>query len=422
MREMKRADRYLRRLKGGPPNVTLGIGAACDNPVYGSGGKHLLYVYRGILAHRRQSCNPQSVFSFSSPTLHSVCENEERLSCPSSDDLSILAHRRQSCNPQSVFSFSSPTLHSVCENEERLSLYTEVPMRIRPLILLILLVSAAGCGAGDSGSALSLPPNMPPIVAKSIEFHGGNLYEGSTITMTITSLSGSFKIEATRQGGQFDHAVIGTNRQDIERRVRVTNDAVQEWRAGEEVDLDEEGTTRARAFGTNRQDIERRVRVTNDAVQEWRAGEEVDLDEEGTTRARAFVDARVFFPLLPYTLNGGDVNYEDLGIDNWEGRDLHKVRVSFTPGTSNDADDGYMFWFDPETGQMEQFGYDFDGGLRFRKGVEFQRVGGVMFSTQGNYAIDGGRVPVDMLSPGYVAENMNLLSTVVISDVMVEPL
>jgi len=116
------------------------------------------------------------------------------------------------------------------------------------------------------------------------------------------------------------------------------------------------------------------------------------------------------------------VNYEDLGIETWEGRDLHKVRVSFTPGTSNDADDAYMFWFDPETGQMEQFGYDFDGGLRFRKGIEFQQVGGVIFSTQENYAIDGGRVPVGMLSPSYVAENMSLLSTVVISDVMVEPL
>ena len=255
-------------------------------------------------------------------------------------------------------------------------------MRIRPMFLVILLVSTGGCGAGDSGNSLSLPPHMPPIVAKSIEFHGGSLYERSTMAMTITSLSGSFRIEASRQGGQFDHAVVGKNRQDIERRVR----------------------------------------VTNDSVQEWQDGEEVDLDEQGTTRARAFVDARVFFPLLPYTLNGGDVNYDDLGLENWEGRGLHKVRVSFTPGTSNDADDGYMFWFDPETGQMEQFGYDFDGGLRFRKGIEFQRVGGVLFSTQENYAIDGGRVPVDALSPEYVAENMSLLSTVVISDVTVEPI
>jgi hypothetical protein len=258
----------------------------------------------------------------------------------------------------------------------------EILMCIRPFIILSLLASVAGCGAENSGSSLLLPPNIPPIIAKSIEFHGGNLYEGSSITMTITSLSGSFRIEATRQGGQFDHAVIGINSQNAERRVR----------------------------------------VTNDTVQEWLNGEMVDLDEQGTTRARAFVDARVFFPLLPYTLNGADVNYQDLGIENWEGQNLHKVRVSFTPGTSNDANDTYMFWFDPETGQMEQFGYDFNGGLRFRKGIEVQRVGGVLFSTQENYAIDGDRVPVDMLSPQYVAANMNLLSTVVISEVMVEPL
>ena len=252
-------------------------------------------------------------------------------------------------------------------------------MQLRPVTLSVLLACVAAC---DSGSSLSFPPNMPPIVSKSIEFHGGSLYEGSTMKIMISSLSGSFQIEATRQGGQFDHAVIGTIGQDIERRVR----------------------------------------VTNDGVQEWRGGNEVDLDERGTTRARAFVDARVFFPLLPYTLNGGDINYDDLGLDNWEGRDLHKVRVSFTPGTSNDSDDAYMFWFDPETGQMEQFGYDFDGGLRFRKGIEFERVGGVLFSTQENYAIDGDRVPVETLSPEYVAERMNLISTVVISDVTVEPL
>ena len=60
--------------------------------------------------------------------------------------------------------------------------------------------------------------------------------------------------------------------------------------------------------------------------------------------------------------------------------------MSFTPGTSNDADDAYTFWFDPETGRIEQFGYDFDNGLRFRRATSFERVGGVLFSDQDNYA------------------------------------
>ena len=50
------------------------------------------------------------------------------------------------------------------------------------------------------------------------------------------------------------------------------------------------------------------------------------------------------------------------------------------------------------------------------------RVGGLLFSTQENYAVDGSRVPVDTLNPEYVAEEMELLSTVVLSNIEVTPL
>ena len=244
-------------------------------------------------------------------------------------------------------------------------------------IVVACLVASGACGTS------SADPDLPEIVARAIEYHGGDLYEGSQISMTITSLSGSFRIDATRDGGRFEHVVTDPARD-------------------------------------NRP--ERRVELTNDGVQEWRGGAEVALDAEGERRARAFADARVFFPLLPYTLKGGDIHFEDRGLETWEGRELQRVKVTFTPGTSNDADDAYTFWFDPDTGRVEQFGYDFDNGLRFRKATSFQRVGGVLFSDQENYAVDGGKVPVDTLTPEYVAESMRLLSTVVISDVTVEPL
>ncbi|GIT66591.1 MAG: hypothetical protein Ct9H300mP25_00630 [Acidobacteriota bacterium] len=54
---------------------------------------------------------------------------------------------------------------------------------------------------------------------------------------------------------------------------------------------------------------ERKVRLTNEHVTEWQDGMQITLDEEGERRARAFVDARVFFPLLPYTLKGGDIRF-----------------------------------------------------------------------------------------------------------------
>lgn len=242
---------------------------------------------------------------------------------------------------------------------------------------------AAAIVSAACGGAAAPDPNLPDVVARSIAYHGGDLYERSRMTMTITSLSGSFDVEATRNGGDFEFIVT-----DPPRGGRP----------------------------------ERRVRLNNDGVTEWRGGEQTELDAEGERLAAAFVNARVFFPLLPYTLKGGDIHFEDRGLDRWNGRDLHRVKVSFTPGTSNDADDAYTFWFDPGTGRVEQFGYDFDNGLRFRRATSFERVGGVLFSDQDNYAVDGGKVPVDTLTPDYVANSMRLLSQVAISDVTVEPL
>ena len=246
------------------------------------------------------------------------------------------------------------------------------------MIVVAVAVASVACGPASPPD-----PPLPEIVEKAIAYHGGDLYERSRMRMTISSLSGSFDIEAMRDGGAFDYIV--------------TNPAANER-------------------------PERRVQLTNDGLTEWIDGVESTLDDESLQRATAFVNARVFFPLLPYTLKGNDVLFEDQGIDRWEGRELHRVKVTFNPGSSNDADDAYTFWFDPDSGRIEQFGYDFNNGLRFRRAISFERVNGVLFSDQDNYAVDGGKVPVDTLTPDYVASSMRLLSTVRISDVTVEPL
>ena len=59
-------------------------------------------------------------------------------------------------------------------------------------------VLAAGAVAGSlaCGRAAALDPDLPEIVARSIAYHGGALYGSSRMSMTITSLSGSFQIDA----------------------------------------------------------------------------------------------------------------------------------------------------------------------------------------------------------------------------------
>ena len=248
-------------------------------------------------------------------------------------------------------------------------------MRVYQFALIWVCIGFIGCGLTFDKSV----PDVPLIVSKALSFHGEEMFQRSSISMTITSLSGSFEIYSTRDGGNFEYTITDSR-------------------------------------------SNRRVTLSNTLVQEWHDGKQLTLDEEGERQARAFVDARVFFPLLPFTLRGDDVHFKDLGVENWHGKNLHKIKVFFTPETSTDADDNYMFWFDPDTGRIEQFGYDFNGGLRYRKAIGFIRAGNILFSNQENYGIDGGRVPVEMLSPSYVDEKMRLISSVELRNISVTPL
>ena len=249
------------------------------------------------------------------------------------------------------------------------------------LVAVVALLSPAALLAQAPEKVLRLP-----IVDKAIEFHGGNLFEHSTTSLTITSASGSFTIEASLDGGLFDYVVIG-------------------------------------AVGRDR--VERRVHWNNDVTERWDNGEPVVLDDETAQQARDFVNARVYFPYLPYRLNDGNTYKEDLGLEEWDGKMLHKVRVSFREGSSTDDEDQYLYWFDPDTGRMEQLSYSFivgNGGLRLRKVTEHKSIGGILFTDQENYAINGQGMSVNQITPTFAANDMELMSTVVLSDITVEPL
>ena len=225
-----------------------------------------------------------------------------------------------------------------------------------------------------------------PIVDTAIEFHGGDLFEKSETRLTITSASGSFDIQARLDGGLFDYVVTGK---------------------------------------VGRDRIDRRVHWNNDVTEQWDNGEAMELDDEAAQRARDFVNARIYFPYLPYRLNDGSTYKEDLGLEEWDGRRLHKVRVSFAPGTSTDAEDQYLYWFAPDTGRMEQLAYSFvvgQGGLRLRKVTEHTRVDGMLFTDQENYAINGQGMSVNQITPEFAAESMELMSTVMLTNITVNPL
>ena len=257
----------------------------------------------------------------------------------------------------------------------------------------LALVAAAALLACAGPEPASEPrPVAPPgtsdrleIVDRAIEHHGGELFESSRVRLTVASRSGSFDVDSTTDGDHFEYVI----------------------RDSEESD-------------------EREYRRDNRALEVTESGEPMDMDEREQVRAESYVNQRMYFLFLPYKLNDPGTFKEDQGLEEWNGRQLNRVRVTFEPGSSAGADSAYVYWFDPETARLEQFAYDYSAGtgLRFRTLRNYRRIGGLLFYDADNYGLntpDGG-LTVDDITPAYVEEELPLVSQIELRDVDVENL
>jgi hypothetical protein len=252
------------------------------------------------------------------------------------------------------------------------------------LAALVLAAGASGAAAGAGRAPAEASTAMPPIVAKAIEFHGGEALRRSQVALTLRSKSGEYRLTAWNDGETFDY-VVAAPAADGERRVRFTN-----------------------LGGENR-------------VTEWIGGRPAELSGEAAARAERFVAARVYFPFLPFRLADPGVHFQDLGLRRWGERELHEVKVTFRRGSSAGAEDEFLYGFDPETGRMEQFAYSFAGGLRLRRAVSFERHDGILLSDQENLGVDERGLSVDQVTPDFVAARMEPVSVVEVEDVEVTP-
>lgn len=246
------------------------------------------------------------------------------------------------------------------------------------------------CAGGEP--AFEPRPTAPPgtsdrleIVDRAIEHHGGDLFGHSRVRLTVASRSGSFDVDSTTDGDRFEYVI----------------------RASEGSD-------------------EREYRRDNKALEVTESGEPMEMDEPERARAESYVNQRMYFLFLPYKLNDPGTYKENQGLEEWNERQLHRVRVTFEAGSSDGADSAYVYWFDPETARLEQFAYDYSKGtgLRFRILRNYRRIGGLLFYDADNYGLntpDGG-LTVDDITPTYVEEELPLVSRIEHRDVQVEQL
>jgi hypothetical protein len=232
------------------------------------------------------------------------------------------------------------------------------------------------------GGASAQPPPLPEIVRRSIAHHGFDRLPELEVALTVTSASGAFDVVA-RHGDLFEY-VVEAREGDALRRHRHTNDAIEVSEDGRKVALD---------------------------------------DETDRRRARDYVSSRVYFLFPPYRLVDPSVYAEDRGLDDpamWGGRRLHRVRVTFEPGTSTNADAAFLYWFDPVTARLEQFAYTYRGGMRYRRLIDHRRVDGLLLFDQQNYGVDDDGAGIDDLNAERVAK-LPYVSTVRLSGVKIRP-
>lgn len=228
------------------------------------------------------------------------------------------------------------------------------------------------------------------LVARSIAHHGGDLYTSSEITLDLCSKSGCSALEVRRDGGLYEYCATAETKSG-ERKVCVDNEGTREWLDG--------------------------VGVTTGAPPGSEAAAELE------TSRRDWVMQRVYFAFLPYRLQDPSVRLEDQGTESWDGRELRRIKVTFEPGTSTDAEDEFLYWFDPQTARLELFAYSYtrnDGGLRFRRLKNHRRAGGILFFDQENFGVEGPELAVDVISPTYAEEALRHVSTVELRAIRVD--
>ena len=224
----------------------------------------------------------------------------------------------------------------------------------------------------------------PPVVHRAIEYHGGSVFDRSTTELELCSGSGCYEISARMNDGVYRYEVAGP------------------VSAGH-----------------------RRVEASNDAVRHWHEGVEQEVTPANAQRLRDWAMARIYFVFLPYRLGDPGVQLADLGLEGWGDRQLRRVKVTFRSGSSTDAEDEFLYWFDPQTSRLEQFAYSFEGdpgGLRFRRLFNYRRVGGLLFFHQENLGVDADGLDIEQVTPEFVERRMRSISTVTVDDIQVEPI
>ncbi|MEM8566344.1 MAG: DUF6503 family protein [Bacteroidota bacterium] len=101
------------------------------------------------------------------------------------------------------------------------------------------------------------------------------------------------------------------------------------------------------------------------------------------------VNSVIYFALLPYGLNDPAVNKSYLGPTTLDGKQYHKIKVTFNQkGGGEDYQDIFIYWIDVAENKVDYLAYSYEtegGGIRFRAAYNERFINGIRFVDYVNY-------------------------------------
>ena len=223
------------------------------------------------------------------------------------------------------------------------------------------------------------PPTAEKIVNKSIEAHGGELYENSIIEFDFR-----------------DRHYILERSQGYFKYHRIFVDSTGTYH-----DILSNGGFR---------------RTLDDSL--------IVLDEEWIRRYSNSVNSVAYFALLPFGLNDPAVLKNLVGEEEIDGQHYYKIKVTFNKeGGGEDFEDVFVYWINKKTFIMEYFGYYYltdGGGIRFREATNTREAGGLLFSDYINFKSKDGDNYVEGLAEKFKNDQLEQLSEIILKNLQVK--
>jgi hypothetical protein len=165
--------------------------------------------------------------------------------------------------------------------------------------------------------------------------------------------------------------------------------------------------------------------LTNDGFIRLTDGDTTMLENK---KAKAFgnsVNSVIYFAFLPFRLTDDAVESRYLSKTEIKGNAYHKIQISFQKaGGGDDFEDVFIYWFDVKTFRMDYLAYEYQtdgGGMRFREAFNSRTVNGVNIQDYKNYKPkEKGSVPLDQIDAAFQNDELELLSEIVLENVVIE--